>query len=192
MKQITDTVYFKHKHITQPSISIADTSVTSAMKLTKTITTNMKTSLTDLNLHELEKLAKIFQQAAIKISEKDAQQPRVQNKHGTPRVPICTNTPQIMPAPNGHATSTPNYISDDGSDDKDSKHSNITKPHHYNRRAQKRLQGSIITNTILTLLELSHTELSPQTLSTQRYPMHLLCELARTVMDKDTGEMLEY
>eukprot|EP00804_Cyclotella_cryptica_P006948 CCRYP_007089-RA/>CCRYP_007089-RA protein AED:0.34 eAED:0.34 QI:0/-1/0/1/-1/1/1/0/255 len=67
-ERITDTVHFKHKRIKQPSTSIADAIVTSAMKLTQAITTNMKTSLADLNLHKLDRLATIFN----KLQQKSA------------------------------------------------------------------------------------------------------------------------
>ena len=102
----------------------------------------------------------------MKISKKDAQQPRVQNNHRPQRVPICTKTPQATTTPSNNPTHIPNYISDDDSDDKESKHASITTLCHYSTRAQKQLHGSITTDTMLELLELSQTELSIQTLAT--------------------------
>jgi hypothetical protein len=51
--------------------------VEAAAKLNQTVQDNMKESLTTMDMNELDRLAKIFQDAAQKVSENDARQPRV-------------------------------------------------------------------------------------------------------------------
>eukprot|EP00804_Cyclotella_cryptica_P007375 CCRYP_002594-RA/>CCRYP_002594-RA protein AED:0.45 eAED:0.45 QI:0/-1/0/1/-1/1/1/0/126 len=126
----------------------------------------MTANLTDLNLHERGRLANIFQQAAMKVNETDAQRPRVQTASRHPRV-LTTSTPHHdAPTPTKQGAGTPNYISNNDSDDEDPKNDSTPTPWPYNTRARKKLQGSITSDTILTLLELSHTKCSPRTLAT--------------------------
>jgi uncharacterized protein YqgV (UPF0045/DUF77 family) len=76
-EQTTDSVIFQHKCITCPTVSVADAIVEAVAKLNQTIQENMKESLTTMDMNELDRLAKIFQEAAQKVSENDARQPRV-------------------------------------------------------------------------------------------------------------------
>jgi hypothetical protein len=86
-ERITDTIVFHHRRITNPLVSSADAIVAAAANLNQTIQDNMKESLTNVDMNELDRLAKIFQEAAQKISETDARQPRVPTRHeSSPRV----------------------------------------------------------------------------------------------------------
>ena len=78
-ERITDTIIFHHRRITNPTVSAADAIVTAAEKLTATIQNNLQQELTTLELKDLERLAEIFQQAATRVSEENARQPRVEN-----------------------------------------------------------------------------------------------------------------
>eukprot|EP00956_Cyclotella_meneghiniana_P036712 scaffold129408_cov92-Cyclotella_meneghiniana.AAC.1 len=62
----------------------------------------------------------------------------------------------------------------------------------YLTRSQKRLQGSISTDALMSMLELSRPNLDAKKLATRKFPLEFLCEFANAVMDEDTGEMLEY
>lgn len=75
--RITDTIAFHHKRVTNPTVSAADAIRSAAVTLTETLKDNMREDLTKLNLQELERLARIFQEAALKVSEQNARQPRV-------------------------------------------------------------------------------------------------------------------
>eukprot|EP00956_Cyclotella_meneghiniana_P021885 scaffold40539_cov45-Cyclotella_meneghiniana.AAC.3 len=68
--QITDTIVFHHKHITNPTMSKADAITSAAATLTETIKANMKTNLKSIDIKELKGLAKIFEEAAESVSEK--------------------------------------------------------------------------------------------------------------------------
>ena len=84
--RITDTIMFHHKHITNPAVSKADAITSAAATLTETIKANMATDLKSVDMKELERLAKIFEEAAKSVSEKAASQPRVATAQSTPRV----------------------------------------------------------------------------------------------------------
>jgi hypothetical protein len=93
-ERVTDTIVFKHKKITNPAVSAADVIAATAAKLTDAIKNNMAQDLTPLDMHELERLADIFQQAAKKVSETNARTPRVATP---PRVPTDHEKDQLQP-----------------------------------------------------------------------------------------------
>lgn len=76
--RVTDTILFKHRHLTNPTVSVADEVSTAAANLTEVIKGNMHRDLSKLKMEELERLASIFQEAASKIAEQDARQPGCQ------------------------------------------------------------------------------------------------------------------
>jgi hypothetical protein len=76
-ERVTDTIVFKHKRITCPQVSTADAITMAAANLTEAIKSNMPKNLTNLDMKELERLVKIFEEAAKKVGENDARQPRV-------------------------------------------------------------------------------------------------------------------
>jgi hypothetical protein len=62
----------------------------------------------------------------------------------------------------------------------------------YMTRNQKRVRGSIATDVMLTVMQLSRPKLNAQKLASRKYPLEMLCEFANAVMDDETGDMLEY
>ena len=60
----TDTVFFKHKHITNPSVTPVDAIVCAAKYLTEALKGNIPTTLEGSSLEDLEKLETIFLQQA--------------------------------------------------------------------------------------------------------------------------------
>ena len=88
----------------------------------ETHTSNMKTSLTDLSLHEIKRLAKIFQQAAMKISENDGQQRRVQKLSQTFEGANMFKDSTSQATPFENRTNKLDFISDEDSDDEESEH----------------------------------------------------------------------
>jgi hypothetical protein len=75
--QITDTIVFHHKNITNPSVSKADAIVAGASELTTATKGNLKEDVTKMDLKELERLAQNFEAAAKKVSEANAGSQRV-------------------------------------------------------------------------------------------------------------------
>ena len=58
----TDTVFFKHKHITNPTVTPADTIFHAAKELTETLKGKVPGSLRETSLEELERVEKTFAQ----------------------------------------------------------------------------------------------------------------------------------
>ena len=56
----TDTVFFKHKHITNPNLTPEDAIVHDAKELTEALKGNVSGSLGDTSLDELERVEQIF------------------------------------------------------------------------------------------------------------------------------------
>lgn len=86
----TDTIVFMHKRITCPQVLAADAITKAAHNLTETIKNDMPTKLNNVSMEELTRLAKIFEEAAKKVNETEARQPRV----STPRVQRDSNRDQ--------------------------------------------------------------------------------------------------
>jgi hypothetical protein len=136
-ERVTDTAVFQHRHVTNPTVSMADKITSAAHELTTAIQSNMHKQVENVEMKELERLANIFQEAAQKVAEGDARTPRVPTKHATsPRVSTAPNKElerQDAPTPRVDSAGTPRY----------------------NTRQQKRVYGTPLTDAILTVMELS-------------------------------------
>jgi hypothetical protein len=199
--RVTDTLQFKHKHITQPRVTAADAIVNAAHELTQTLKGNLQNDVSKMTMQELERLATIFQKAAMQVSEQSTTReavptPRVRTytdepnhpTHQPPRVEITEHTSPHFnftenPTPRVPDNPMPPIITQD-----DEEETSITIP----RRYSKRIRGSIATDALLAVLEMSNTTLSPSQLSKRQFPLTFLCEFAGAVMHEDTGELLEY
>ena len=96
----TDTVFFKHKHITNPTVTPADAIVNVSKDLTLALKVNVPGSLGATSLDELKKLEEIFAQKAKRykaLSPVVAQHPRVREEAATPpRVATQTAQPNMI------------------------------------------------------------------------------------------------
>jgi hypothetical protein len=129
----------------------------------------MESKLSSLDMKELERLAEIFNKAAMEMADKDAKAPRVPS----PRVSTNQKESERLHPP------TPRV--DEPS----------TQP-RYATRSQKQLRGSPTVDTMLTMMELSNQPITPQRLASRQFPLQFLHEVAGAVMDVETGDMLEY
>ena len=59
-------------------------------------------------------------------------------------------------------------------------------------RHQKQIRGSITTDVMLTVMQMSRPKIDARQLASRRFPLEFLCEFANAVMDQETGDMLEY
>ena len=62
MVRSTDTVFLKHKHITNPTVTPVDAIVHAAKELTESLKGKVPRSLGETSLEELERVEKIFAQ----------------------------------------------------------------------------------------------------------------------------------
>ena len=178
---ISDTVYFRHKYITTPTVTKADEVIRAARDLSKAIRTNSPSQSQATNYEDLKKISKIFDEVAqMKIPEDKWEEPAVarvlkqlQMEASHPRVQENVEVEELIVAsPNG------------------SKISNSLAP-AYNTRAKARPM-TITQESINFALEKSECKISPARLSSRKFPLKLLCEFAGAVMDNETGELMEY
>ena len=182
-ERIADNVWFKHKYITNPSLTAADHIVNAAKRLTDTLKTNKPSQLSKQSNDALTKLAQIFNEAARTYSEKEAQRdarlPGVQRRtrstsSSTAAAPGVANRPAAAPGVADRPAATPG----------------VAREPTY--RLRNREVRTITDEAMLSALELTTVPLKAKNLAARRYPMQLMCELAGAVLDPKTGELMEY
>jgi hypothetical protein len=178
--RITDTIAFHHKRVTNPTVSAADAITSAAVTLTETLKDNMKEDLTKLDLQELGRLVRIFQEAALKVAEQNACQPRVATTSRVATAPRVqedreeehqqqdANTPRVGTRL-VDLDEVPPLLRPDGTE---------AEGPRYMTRNQKRLRGSITTDVMLTVMEMAKPTMNPRQLAARRFPLEFLCEFA--------------
>ena len=177
-ERIAEQVWFKHKYITNPSLTAADHIVNAAKGLTDAIKTNKPSQLSKQSNEALTKLAKIFHEAARKYSEeeaaRDAQLPGVDRRSSTNQ---HRNTNAATPGVQTGNAAVPGVGTTN------------SEPTY---RLRNREIRTLATEAMLSAIEVSTTQTSAKRLASRRFPLQLLCEMAGAVLDKETGELLEY
>ena len=202
-ERVSDTVFFKHKYLTQPTVTPKDAIMMAAKQLAKALAGDLPATLGETELQALERLQNAFTTA---VEAQEAPQQRVQKEVPQPRVAPATTPPRVQekeapPLPEGYEYSNSglivaypqsrppqalahNYITqdDDAAD----------APAH-NTRARSRTQPLTITQeSMLSMLEINNCKLSPRQMPTGKYPLQFLCDFAGAVMDAKSGELLSY
>lgn len=183
--RVSATVFFKHKYLTQPTVSKADAVVAA------TIIGTIKKR--DVHYERLKNLSDMFNLIAnekAKEATKDKATPKIRRHPETPiprvddnQVPSekCTQVPRVdtpaqpLTVEYHRPPSVPNYATGPAA----------------NIRSQRQQVRTVTQECLLSALELTQAQVSPQQLAARRFPMQLLCEMAGTVMDQN-GELLEY
>ena len=97
--RVTDTIMFKHKEITTPSVTHADAIVQAAKTLTDTLKGTIPTNLGETSLEELERLAALFNETAKTMSEIEATATRKHREKATAsRVTVLNHHKAVTPA----------------------------------------------------------------------------------------------
>ena len=63
-KQVSDTVFFKHKYMTKPSVTPTDAIIIAAVKIALSPPTHMHPSMSKTTMQATQRLEVIFQEAA--------------------------------------------------------------------------------------------------------------------------------
>eukprot|EP00804_Cyclotella_cryptica_P002793 CCRYP_009348-RA/>CCRYP_009348-RA protein AED:0.05 eAED:0.04 QI:0/0/0/1/1/1/3/0/1214 len=189
-------VFFKHKYITNPSITPADAIIAAAANLSHLLTNNLQAHHNN------------------KVNQSDLT--RLQILTQPPPPPQHNATHYQQHSPNATHPSSPAAVSDYDSDSSDSDDESITIPHPvprlplqpprvstqqtmtprprvsappsspaYNTRSRAH---TITQETILHLLHNTRTPLTPRRAATRQFPREALS----AILDTDTGELLEY
>jgi hypothetical protein len=176
-ERISDTAWFKHKYLTNPSMTAADRIVHSAKELTDALFENKPKQLSPGSNSALAKLAQIFNEAAIKYSNKEA------NKNV--RLPGVDRSKKNAAIPGVQQTATRNGDAILGVP---SKQDNNQPRYNLQRREER----SITTEAMLSAIKITSVPLKAKNLACRRYPLQMMCELAGAVLDPKTGELMEY
>ena len=175
------TVFFKHKYLTMPTITKADAIIKSAEELSQALKGNLPQNCTTETA--IRQLMDIFkQEAADYVRPKNVPLQRV--NEDTPASQRVTITPSereqeldFEEIPQPKQTSLPIISQDEGP----------ARSTRYHTR-------SITQELALSAISIPGNARKPtaQQASRRRYPMQFLCEFAGAVMDGATGELLEY
>jgi hypothetical protein len=159
---------------------VADAVTNAANDLTEAIKGNMDKQLKNVDIIELERLATIFQKAAEQVAENDVQ---------TTRVPYTRETSRRVSEliHEEQDTESANVPRVDITSDNP-----VDETPRYNTRHQKRLQGTPMTDALLTVMELAGKQPCPQRLASRKFSSQVLLEMMNAVMDLETGDMMEY
>ena len=199
-ERVSDTVFFKHKYLTQPTVTPKDAIMMAAKQLAKALAGNLPATIGETELQELERLQNAFTKA---VDAQEAPQQRVQEEAPQPRVAPTAAPPTVKdkeapPLPEGYEYSNSGLIVayPTGSPPQPPAHNYITQENSTdapanNTRARTRTQPRTITKeSMLAMLEMRPCKLSPRNLATGKFPLQFLCEFAGNVMDGETGELL--
>ena len=99
-ERISDTLFFKHKHIKNPTVSPEDAVVKAAKELTAALKGRMPSALEGSTVQELEKLDKIFNHTAVTYKGRKNDDPpphRVIDNTATPQSMTRMHLPSHSP-----------------------------------------------------------------------------------------------
>ena len=206
-ERISDTVWFKHKYLTNPELTAADAIADAAHKLSKTLEANPPSQMPSTNKDALAKLADIFTQAAKQYSDKEARKsaslPGVESQRNLNKEAASpgvrrrsgarTNEDPAPGVPRRRSTRL-NTRQTPGVPRREEARSSNRAPVSENtrHRATRREVRSVTNEAILSAIEISAVPIRTQRLAQRQYPLQLLCELAGAVLDPTTGDLLEY
>ncbi len=193
--RITATAFFKHKYITNPTVTPADAITSAAANLAHTIENNIKLKhLNQTKINDLQRLQRILQSTASNTKETTNQYEHVpelitgydndsdeDNNEPSPRViPQPRVIPSPIPAPPPRVTPTEDthhiefeYLNE----------SNTSTPAQNTRSHKIR---TITQDTILNAINIHQGHLSAQRASQRQYPKEALA----AVLNEETGELM--
>jgi hypothetical protein len=213
-KRGSESVVFKHKYITSPTVTPADAIVQAAKNLANALKGKIPPPLAKSGIDQLRALTGIFNATneqnpesppdsvapPPRVEAQPATSPRVQiaqtqndpfaiiEEPTIPELIVASPTRKIVASPIGTSTSLPacipNYVSQSQSDPDDA-------PAHRTRSRSQVV--NVMEEALLSCVQLSpHSIITPRTAARRKYPLQLLCELAGAVLDAETGDLLEY
>eukprot|EP01082_Thalassiosira_pseudonana_P012372 g11214.t1 g11214 contig5:382941-386300(-) len=232
-ERITDTVFFKHKYLTNPTVTPEDAVVKAAQDLTKAVQGNLNLK-GKANMEAIQKLSDMFSVAAMEHKFNNEQlQPAQRNKQvqcndipqvydpqpakleyqREQRVPLIVESPmhsshprvQIQqPSPRVPRTNTPSQAIQklidakptipryDNGPARNTRSQTVTQAAPaYNTRAKVKARENAMSVVQVALLN-AMKGATPKQLASRKLPLAALCEVAGSIIDDTTGEVLEY
>ena len=164
-----DTIFYKHKYLTMPTKTKADAIEEAAKDSKKALDGGIPQ--TNIDKEAIEKLMEIFKKNAEAAKSENAEQQRVQKRRALEQRVRLENKQREVTPPAEFAKENPAFNTRARSSHKVSAH-----------------------ETLFRMLKISGTgaKLSNQDLAGRRFPIQFICEWANSVIDGETGELLEY
>ena len=207
--RVGNTVFFKHKYLTMPTITNADSLLQAASNMTTALQGGVAQSLETTDA--IKALMEIFKKNAeqAKKAEDDANPQRVQmqrvaeqrvaleKEHAREEIEDSSdnddeeevyNAPLEVEYPtntttNNNNNAMPNVISQD--DEATDTPANNTR--------SRRTTTSITQEALLMAIDITKSpRITPSALAKRKFPLAVLCAFAGAVLDATTGEMMEY
>jgi hypothetical protein len=201
--QGSETMFFKHKYITSPTVTPADAIVQAAKQLTDALKGFVPPPISESGIEQIRKLTSIFTNDDGVAPTEGAHPPRVENtntKNATePGRKIEAKTPELIVASPTKITPLPDWF--DGYEEQVTnqrqRYNTITQEDTddqpaYNTRSKRRTTPTITQEALLAAIQMTTTAPSPKEMTARKLPLQLLCEMAGSVLDSNTGDLLEY
>ena len=192
--RISATMFFKHKYITNPTVTPADAIVAATTNLENTIKNNLpKQAREQEKLHDLTRLQQILARANLYAQSETNDEPPellrpdpIQDDDDIeempvesappPRVPPIATSPRVQPTPTQVATPIFEEIPE------------TTSPAMNTRSRFRTITQESTQDSIFRMIDITDIKLLPSATARRRYPKELLA----AVLDPHTGELMEY
>jgi hypothetical protein len=193
--RVCNTVFFKHKYLTMPTITPADALIRAADDLTEALTGVVPPP--NMTRDAVDQLMTIFKQQANnakddattqRVLTERAQAQRVHNEATTQPASPSTIPPLEVTYPAidvGLLRGTP-IISQDGDDI-------ATSTPAANTRLQRQVR-TLTQDYLCHMMDIPGITkpFTNQQAASRKYPLQFLCDFASAVLDEETGDLLEY
>jgi hypothetical protein len=200
--RICETVFFKHKYLTMPSVTPADALIKAADNLVDTIngiipkhsgTSDAVTQLMEIYKIAAEKATRETRTQRVLREQAQAQRVKEEQQLVATQQASPLNTPTVFPdlevdlypdTDSGREQGTPIISQDEDN----------YKSHPAANTRQQRQIRTLTQDYMLHMMETPGytAPFSPRQAASRTFPLQFLCDLAYSVLDDDTGDLLEY
>ena len=198
--RVSDTVFFKHKYLTQPTLTASDAVIQAAQQLETALTQNLPAECR--TQAAITKLMDIFKENAAREKEADARSQRVQkekaHRQRVGRAAAERDSKETEDDTLSTCTDANDDVSDDDTVPGELLDEIVDPPTteeqpRYNLRPRNNVR-TITQEMMLHAVHIAgtHVPFSAQQAARRQFPLQFLAELAYAVLDGDTGELLEY
>ena len=189
-----ETVFFKHKCLTQPTITTSNVLIKAADGLSQAIQGTMPKK--GATMEAVEQLLDIFKQQAKEKEDTTAHQRVLKESAQTQRVQLETEQEQqqveMQPTsmPNEHPTIDNTILM--VSQDEEEEDEEVAGPSVKTRA--RTTTRTVTQEVLLQMADVSSSGIAvmPRSAASRKSPMQFLCDYANVVLDGKTGELLEY
>ena len=199
--RVAQTVFFKHRYLTQPTITDTDAILLASDNLCAAIKgvapDNSATKAAVAHLIDIFKKQAAAAKTPVddqRVSRVEAQQQRVATEASNTEDDVWANPDEPRLEDGDIGTSSPLFVEYPTTTAETARHANIISQDEDDADLPTGMQTRRSTRQqrLLNILDVANTPLSARATSARKYPLQFLTEYANAVLDDDTGELLEY